>query len=214
MYIKRGKSKIGKNVKNVYIQFYIKYLNTFIKMKYFGGKSRIGKLIATFILNYLDHNNIKYTKYVEPFCGCLGVLSHISADNRFTSIYASDIHPDLILMWKGLQNGTFNPPLKMPKSAWEKLRNKKEHSALRAFAGFLCSFNGQFFSSYAKNSDRIHSEVGRRNLIKMKNIITTVTFANHSYKMLTSKLNNCVIYCDPPYIFDRCRKIYEVLWII
>ena len=49
-------------------------------MKYLGGKQRLGKHIAVFlkeIWNQCSLNNIYFQKYLEPFCGSLGVLKEI-----------------------------------------------------------------------------------------------------------------------------------------
>ena len=54
-------------------------------MKYLGGKNKIGKHIASTILNYIQNNpnmlsiNPKKTKgLLVPFCGSLGVLKYLS----------------------------------------------------------------------------------------------------------------------------------------
>ena len=80
-------------------------------MRYCGGKSRIGKKIAFVILN-LIHNK-KVNGFIDCFCGSLSIIKHI-IDN-FDKCYASDTHQDLIKLWKGLKNGSFDPPKLMTK---------------------------------------------------------------------------------------------------
>jgi len=64
-------------------------------MKYLGGKHKIGKEISTILKDIGKKNNIK--TYIEPFCGSLGVMKHMTEDFKCK---ASDNNKDIIIMWK------------------------------------------------------------------------------------------------------------------
>ena len=83
-------------------------------MKYVGAKHLIGNYIASFM-----HNNVEpaiVDGYFEPFCGSLGVFKQMIKYN-YKKYIASDLQPDIILMWKKLQNNE----LKLPKTFNEKI---------------------------------------------------------------------------------------------
>ena len=108
-------------------------------MKYLGGKHRLGKRISDVIKERCPDT---ITSYLEPFCGALGVFRHMTQD--YTCI-ASDIQPDMIDLWTAVQKGSFRPPKKITPEYYQRLKSQKKHSAMRGFAGFLCSWNGVFF---------------------------------------------------------------------
>ena len=72
-------------------------------MIYVGGKNRIGKDISSKMKELIDKNTV--SGYMEPFCGSLGVMKYMV--DYHNNLIASDSHPDLIAMWKGIKNGTF-----------------------------------------------------------------------------------------------------------
>jgi len=165
---------------------------------YQGGKKRIGKRIAKVIKrveNSLIENDI--LPYLEPFCGMCGVLVHFAAVND-REVYASDIHPDLILMWKAVQKG-WKPPQKCSKREYSKLRTSPP-SPKRAFMGFAGSFGGNFFSGgfRIKNGGPDFLGQAYRGLMKAAKDVKNVKFDGPiSYDEYDPK--NMLIYCDPPY---------------
>ena len=89
-------------------------------MQYMGGKTRISKQISEVINNALygwEFQNIQINGrnyqslpklgggFVSLFCGACAVEAKVKADVKILN----DIHPYLIAMWKGLQNG-WEPP--------------------------------------------------------------------------------------------------------
>ena len=70
-------------------------------MKYLGGKHGIGKLIAEYITQVCPYNTVD--GYLEPFCGSLGVFKNMT-DKQYKKYIASDMQPDLIELWKKIQN--------------------------------------------------------------------------------------------------------------
>mgnify|MGYP001195099824 CR=1 FL=1 len=176
-------------------------------MKYLGGKQKIGKQISEIINKYYLDYDKPINGYIEPFCGALGVTEYL-VEKIDLKITASDINPSLILLWNGLKNDTFTIPKKLSKKKWLKLKNQKEESALKAFAGFGCSFGGVYFSGYADDyfkKRNLRTDIKKRNsaletskrLNKIKNKINNITFKCTSYDSYRPK--NKIIYCDPPY---------------
>lgn len=176
-------------------------------MRYYGGKSRIGKEISKIIIKLLKDFNIKI--YIEPFCGALGVLHHIGEYQLSTkdidiNIYASDINKDLIMLWKEVQKEV--PYYNITKNRWIQLKNSKSHSAERAFAGFGCSYRGQWFSGFIQDYDKKYncSDVTYKSLVKIQSKIKLVEFKYSDYrgifkKLLKNKESSVLVYCDIPY---------------
>lgn len=165
-------------------------------MRYLGGKNRLGKEISHILKEYGKKHKLK--KYIEPFCGSLGVAIHMVDEYN---VHISDIQKDLILLWKAIQNDTFKYPRNVSKRMWLKYKNSNEPSAMRAFVGFGCSFGGKWFSSFAEdyNTNRISICNGTvSGLKKITNKIKLIKKIKHqSYEKW--KPVNCLIYCDPPY---------------
>jgi DNA adenine methylase len=157
-------------------------------LRYFGGKSRLGKDIAHFLM--VNHPTIK--NYWEPFCGMCSVMEHISILNR----RASDIQTDLILLLQALKEGWL-PPTEISEELYNELKNVPP-SALRGFAGFGCSNSGKWFGGYARDKTKRNYALNAHNslLKKIKNL-NEVQFVNESYN--TFDPTNFLIYCDPPY---------------
>ena len=90
-------------------------------MRYLGGKNRLGKEISQVLKEYGEKHKLK--KYIEPFCGSLGVAIHM-VDNY--NVHVSDIQKDLILLWKAIQNDTFKYPRNVSKRTWLKYKNSND----------------------------------------------------------------------------------------
>ncbi len=161
-------------------------------MHYMGGKFRTGRRLYLVMKHYLKGKNVK--GYLEPFCGALGLLRYFT--DYAPLCVASDGCKDLILLWNEVKNETFEKPT-MNKEQWDALKDSKESSALRAFAGFGLSFNGRWFSSYVED----HLEVSYRSLEVLKPKIKNVQFEHKDYRDQTELVREggWVIHCDPPY---------------
>jgi DNA adenine methylase len=150
-----------------------------------GGKSRIGKRLAAVIQTFNP------TVYDEPFCGMFSVGKHVVAQRRS----AGDIHPDLILFHKAVQNG-WVPPAAVGEETYTALR-KQPPSALRGYVGFAYSFYGKFFGGYARAKGMDFGHFAYTTTMKTAPHIRDVTFRCESYRDYHSDAD--VIYCDPPY---------------
>jgi len=169
-------------------------------MKYLGGKHGIGKLIAEFMIKNCPPENV--SGYLEPFCGSLGVFKNMT-DKGYKKYIASDFQPDLIELWKKLQNKTLKIPNHISEETYNKLKNAKSPNALKAVAGFGLSFGGKYFAGYAQkwagNSGRNFLDEFKSSLKKIQEKITqkNIHFYNKSYEDFNP--HNMLIYCDPPY---------------
>lgn len=170
-------------------------------MRYVGGKTRIAKWVSSQIQRIdLDGLDI----YIEPFLG--SGASFVANSPLFKFKYASDIHEDLMLMWKSLQNGWVPPDL-VTKEEYIILR-KSPPSDLRGFAGFAQSWSGKWFGGYVdtvydKHWDRItlpYGKAGKQSLLKVVPYLENVLLEHCSYNQWEiDEPERTFIYCDPPY---------------
>ena len=161
-------------------------------MKYLGGKFRIAKQIGSYLNQVIKDKSPK--AYIEPFCGSCWITQEIT--NAIPRI-ASDVHPDLMMLWKELKNG-WVPPETISEEQYKILKDTPP-SALRGFAGFGCSFSGKWFGGYArcKTGPRNYCGEAKRTLLKKIDKLKDVNFECCSYDKLLPK--GCLIYADIPY---------------
>lgn len=165
-------------------------------MRYLGGKSRIAGKIAPYLLRH-DHHT-----YVEPFVGGIAMSERVVS--HFDKAYLSDIQPDVIMLYKGLQDGTFTPPAEVTREQWNELRHA-EPSALRALAGYGTSFGGMWFSGYATDKD--NTNYARQAANSLARAQARGVFDDHVSFSCRSFFDidpadyapGAVAYCDPPY---------------
>ena len=164
-------------------------------MIYLGGKTRQGIKISRF-LNALIARDPDNRPYYEPFVGAGGVLWRIEAP---AGRFATDLNPDIIQLWKALQEGWI-PPEKVTFRDWVRLQDA-EPSPERTFAGFGCSAYGLWFHKYAHNrNDKVASaaKISGRQILTRAAKCEDVEFAVLDYRDLDPP-PGAVIYCDPPY---------------
>ncbi len=166
---------------------------------YQGGKQKIGKHIYNTIIELENKINVlnntkKKMSYLEPFVGFCGVLKHFVNDTD-RELKACDINPDVINMWKALQDGWI-PDGKCNKEKYDRLKEEKS-TPERTFYGHVCSFGGVFFNSFINNGSRDYAEMGTRSIIKIAQQVERVQFKQSAYQKLRPR--NKLIYCDPPY---------------
>lgn len=155
-------------------------------MRYQGGKSVEGGWIAP-ILGSMRRGR----PYWEPFCGGCGVLYRMLGGRRL----ASDVNPDLILLWRALQAG-WDPPDCVSESEYAKQRESPP-SPLRSFVGFGCSYAGKWFGGYARTAGRNFAAEARRGLLRRLDAVRDVAFFTADALTLSSV--GFLVYCDPPY---------------
>jgi DNA adenine methylase len=178
------------------------------KMKYLGGKTRVGKHIAPVLKEMwteYEETHPKLGGYLEPFCGSLGVLRNMTDFSPTVSYRANDYHPDLIQMWKEVKSGTFVHPASVSEQEYLAAKELTSPSAMKSFVGFGMSFGGRFFGAYSQKYLGDKKEDFCKEMTNSLNrtapVIQNVDFTNNDYKELKPK--NMFIYCDPPYAITK-----------
>lgn len=165
-------------------------------MKYMGGKYFLKKELSEVMKNHVPVEEC--SGYLEPFCGSLNVALMMSSDYE---CFASDYHPDLIQLWKEVQDGTFVFPTEIDEKIYLESKELKSPNALKGFIGFSMSFGGKFYSGYAdkyKNDKKENFlKEGINSIRKVEQKIKDMKFDCCSYDTL--KPSGKLIYCDPPY---------------
>ncbi len=152
------------------------------------------------MLDTIKNINSQPTNYYEPFVGGASVAVSMAKLNPSLNMHLSDIEPNLIILWKALQQG-WQPPNTLSEEEYQKIR-RRPLTSLHAFAGYGCSYGGKLWGGYARAvaTDRNYaSEAARLLLTKIKRLpVSKVTFDTKSYHKI-EPLPNSIIYCDPPY---------------
>jgi DNA adenine methylase len=137
--------------------------------------------------------------YIEPFCGCCGVLRHVAGN--FKKCYASDIAKDLMMLLKLVKCGKFKNP-KITKQKWLDYKYSNKPSAERAFAGYGCSYGGVWFNGYI--NDPNNNDMTYSSLVKLAPKLQNTVFSNKNYVDFLRDFKfdpkqKYLIYMDPPY---------------
>lgn len=176
-------------------------------MKYLGGKQRLGKHLSPVLHElfekYNETHKKKLTTYLDPFCGSLGVLKHMT--DLPVPILASDYHPDLISMWQGVQDNSLQFPESVSEEEYLEAKQLPSPNPLKGFIGFGMAFGGRFFASfsqkYLNGKKEDFCKEMRNSLNRTRPLIQNVKFECKDYRKLKPK--NCFIYCDPPYAYSK-----------
>lgn len=170
-------------------------------MHYPGSKDRIAKAILFYMLK-----NRNDRPYVEPFMGGANVMSNVHGDR-----YGNDVNPYLVALWKALQAG-WNPPEFIDEDMFTRIKNNKDSysQALVGYAGFVCSFNGFWFSGYKGVVTRTRTDTSGNRLQEnqqqysrnhiLRQVPTMIGVHLSCGKYYDMEIpDNSIIYCDPPY---------------
>jgi DNA adenine methylase len=166
-------------------------------MQYMGGKARIARYVAPVIIERIKVTGAQV--YWEPFLGGANMFTRIVPHVEVA--IGSDIMPDLIMMWQAVQQGWLPPDL-ITREQYAALRHATP-SALRAFAGFGCSFGGKWFGGYGTQKDRGRGttevqDASRRSVARDAPIMQRAHVALLNYREARPR-PGWVVYCDPPY---------------
>lgn len=159
-------------------------------MQYLGGKAKVAKAISQWINEYREPGQ----PYLEPFVGGGWVLERVLGPGRT----ASDILPDLILLYRALQDG-WVPPDSVSREEHRRLKTEPS-SPERAFVGFCLGFGGKFFGTYAWNRrGQNYAAQAKRSILRQISRMPKeeVSFLCCDYR--EHRPEGSVIYCDPPY---------------
>ena len=169
-------------------------------MRYFGGKSRVGRRIANVVNKVRSVENVSLVW--EPFCGACGVTQWIDAP----VIWASDACGPLIAMWRAVAAG-WEPPIDVDEALYQKAARGEVAPELQAFIGFGCSFGGKWFGGFARgqqhpsraNTRRNYAENARNGVLrKFRRMEGRVRF-HHADFFCVQPPGRLLIYCDPPF---------------
>lgn len=159
----------------------------------------------------MSHHGIK-TLY-EPFCGGCWVTT--KATFFFDKIYASDIHADLVMLWKALQNGWVPDYSDITELEYTNYKYARFASPQRAFIGFAASFGGEWFHTFALRNNYDYLGAAYKSCLdKMERMQEKVTFNCCCYSKVQPV--DAVVYCDPPYANTRNYKtegiVFDKMW--
>jgi len=165
-------------------------------MRYMGSKGRIAKYILPVILKDRKPNQW----FVEPFCGGCNITDKVTGPR-----IAADAMPEIIAMFKAMQNGWLQPKY-IKEEDWLMVRDKSNDLALRGYVGFGFSFGGGFFNSIARHErvkggyysiSKMNAQVYASFIVQVP-LLQEVNFFLSDYKTLRIP-GDSIIYCDPPY---------------
>lgn len=159
-------------------------------MRYLGGKSKIARKTAEVVLSRAFSRRL----LVEPFVGGGAMTEALSP--AFNLTLAGDTHPDLIEMYRALQNG-WQPPTSITEGEYSALRDAAT-SALRGFVGFGGSFGGKWFGGFARGGDRNYLAESAKSLKRLMSSTGATNYVCAGYDRAWVE-RDAVVYCDPPY---------------
>ena len=136
-------------------------------MKYQGSKARIVDEILPIMLQSMHPGQA----FIDGFCGGCSVIQNVPLDYHRI---ANDNNRYLIAMWKALTTTDWQPPTRIEKPFYDKVRaswhkcDGKYSDALIAWVGFMASRNGRFFDGgysghNAKGRDYISENIRNTN---------------------------------------------------
>lgn len=160
-------------------------------MRYFGGKQRISKPLATFLNSQLKPGQA----FCDMFCGSCNVISKIDP-NR--DRIANDLHKELIAMRRYVQQGGELPD-EISEEQYQEIKESGE-DWLKGFVGFGCSFAGKYWGGYARGGDgRDYCQNAKNSTLKKMKSLQDVIFTNLNYEDLYISHKRAMVYCDIPY---------------
>jgi DNA adenine methylase len=169
-----------------------------------GGKHYLRKDIVWVLQTYLA----PHQTYVEPFVGGGNVMSEMTAPYQR---YGYDANGYVIALYKAIQEG-WRPPTEISEDEYNRIKaNRDINPALAGFAGFSCSYAGNFFRGYARSYERDGSRPnyalrGYNSIMRKMSTMQNVHFEQADYRDLN--LTNSLVYCDPPYA--GCEDSWKV----
>ena len=164
-------------------------------------------------------DNKNSTLYIEPFVGGANIIDKIKCNKKV----GYDIHPQLIAMWKALQEG-WKPPDHISEEEYNNVKSNKDNypDYYVGYVGFNATFGAKYFGGYARSfkddgvTPRDQSNEAYRNIMKQLPNVLNVQFINDTYLSINSNVSNAIIYCDPPYKSKTKYKTeefdYEQFW--
>lgn len=164
-------------------------------MKYIGSKNRIAKFILPLMLQEASRNNI--TTWVEPFVGGGNMIDKVPPHMKRIGI---DYNAHTIQALIAIRDLVDHLPDELSEEDYRSLRGS-DPDPIKSWLRFVASFGGKFDAGYAreKGSDETtFVGYGKRNAQKQSPALQGVHLIHGDYKDYWY-LENCLVYCDPPY---------------
>ena len=173
-------------------------------MRCHGGKTKVGKKIATELIKILNDKN-GLSSYIEPFCGMCGVLYRFcEICPSDISISASDKNGSIIQMWKSFQDG-WRPEATCSNEKFMSLKSITTSSPEKGFYGHAMTFGGLYFQCYQESLEKSLPSVSKK-CSAMAQTMKDVKFSSGEYTLFT-EVRNALIFCDPPY--SKHNRYYD-----
>lgn len=171
-------------------------------MNYMGSKQRLAKDIVPIIQSYIDDSHIAY---IEPFVGGANIIDKIKHPNK----YGCDNNKYLISLLSYSQKEYNKLPESINRDTYNSVRKDYNDGTnlyedwYIGLVGFCGSYKSKFFGGYAdgKKANRDYPREMINNLRKQSENLNGINFIHSDFfDWDISKINNCVIYLDPPYV--------------
>lgn len=179
-------------------------------MRYAGSKRKFIKELLPILLEGTDDNTV----FIDAFGGGMNVVCNIPLKWK----YAIEINRYVHALWDGIKkNGLFSLNLpdnsyKLTQEVYDDIKlsyinnDGRYPDYLIGFVGSCCSYGGAWMNGYAKfnpkkNEDHIKEAYNglKKQVDEFRHLDTTI-FLCDSYNAIECFPDNCVIYCDPPYL--------------
>lgn len=169
-------------------------------MRYMGSKNKLAKELVPIIQSYITNNT---TAYIEPFVGGANIIDKIECKKKV----GSDVHKQLIALLNHAKHTVDDVPDFILEDEYKRVRANKNNYEdwYVGLVGFCSSFGARYFDGgYARNSKDDNtgdwSKGAIKNLKKQSKHLDGIDFIHMDFRNYDiNKINNCVIYCDPPY---------------
>ena len=169
-------------------------------MTYVGSKRRIAKKILPIMLKERKENQY----WVEPFVGGGNMIDKVEGKR-----IGSDVNPYVIEALKAIRDHVDELPKnnkEFTEEMYYKVKKGEMDYKFKGYIGFVASYGGIWFSSWAKNkANRDYIAKAYRNAQMQSPLLQGVELYCCSYDELEIP-DNSLIYCDPPYANTRGYK--------
>lgn len=157
-----------------------------------GSKNKYAKFIVPILQKCIDDNDIK--SFYDVCCGGSNIIKNIKCENRF----AIDKNSNLIALYHEMQKQGFQFPDFPSKQDWDACKNHEINGWYAGLVEFFTSYLARGFDGgYNKQEKQYWGRV--HTMQKELPLIQNITYIEADFEYI-NKLDNCVIYCDPPYI--------------
>ncbi|MCA9313347.1 DNA adenine methylase, partial [Candidatus Saccharibacteria bacterium] len=165
------------------------------KMIYMGSKNRIAKHILPIMIK--EAQDVGITKWVEPFVGGGNMIDKVPKTFKRVGV---DSNAHTIKALIAIRDLVDKLPNQLTVDGYKNLVGG-EPDPINSWLRFVASFGGKFDNGYArkKGSDETtFIGYGKRSAQKQSPNLQGVDLFIGSYEEY-SHLEDCLIYCDPPY---------------